>query len=68
MILGIAVPRLAYTIFATKLELTSPQLNGLGLDINNKKSVSRSSINTDLEKSIKDWGKEGLVVKWLSML
>jgi GLPGLI family protein len=68
MILGIAVPRLAYTLFATKLELTSPQLNGAGGAATSKKSVPRSAISADLEKSVKDWGKEGLVIKWFSML
>jgi GLPGLI family protein len=68
MILGIAVPRLAYTLFATKLELTTTQLNGAGGATTSKKSVPRSAISTDLEKSVKDWGKEGLVIKWFSML
>ena len=66
MILGLAVPRLALTLFATKLELTAPQL---ALNLPAKpKFVKISQIALDIEKGLKNWGKEGKAIAWISNL
>ena len=63
MILGLAVPRLALTLFATKLELVSPSLTP---KLPTKpKYVKHSQITQDVEKGLKTWGKEGKAIAWL---
>ena len=66
MILGLAVPRLALTLFATKLELTTPPL---AFNLPSKpKFVKHSQIALDVEKGLKNWGKEGKAIAWISNL
>lgn len=67
MILGIAVPRLALTIFATKLELITPNFS-IVQQAKNKKFVTRETISKELEKSLKDWGREGVFMSWMVQL
>ncbi len=63
MILGLAVPRLGLTLFATKLELVSPSLT---LKLPTKpKYVKHNQITQDVEKGLKTWGKEGKAIAWL---
>ncbi|MFM1963606.1 MAG: hypothetical protein RLZZ172_2451 [Bacteroidota bacterium] len=68
MILGIAVPRLHMTIFATKLELAN-QLNSFNYPVENKpKFVTRKKVQSDIDKGINDWGKFANLLRWNSIL
>lgn len=67
MILGLAVPRLNTTWFATKVELTEPA----GTQLNPKqkgKKVNWEQYNQSLNKAMKDWGKYGSKVIWTNLL
>jgi GLPGLI family protein len=67
MILGLAVPRLYTTWFATKVELTEPT----AADLNPKqkgKQVTRSQLTAELSKGLKDWGKDGAKRMWIAQL
>lgn len=66
MIMGLAVPRLAATWFATKLELINTPIPTPAI-VKGKK-VTWSDINNDITKGLKQWGKEGQVIAWLSTL
>ena len=63
MILGLAVPRLALTLFATKLELITPTL--MPKLPSKPKYVKYSQIAQDVEKGLKTWGKEGKAIAWI---
>jgi GLPGLI family protein len=63
MILGLAVPRLALTLFATKLELGNPNL--IPKLPTKPKYVKYGQITQDVEKGLKTWGKEGKAIAWL---
>ena len=65
MIMGLAVPRLAATWFATKLELTN---DPIPMTITKGKNANWSAINKDITKGLKNWGKEGQAIAWLSNL
>lgn len=63
LILGMAVPRLSATWFATKLELVDPtpaQLN----PVQKGKRITWGQLQTDLQKSFKDWGSEAAKRLW----
>jgi GLPGLI family protein len=65
MILGLAVPRLAATWFATKIELVNdpiPVISSKG------KKVKWGNINKELAKGLRDWGKQGHSIAWLTNL
>ena len=65
MILGIAIPRLSLTLFATKLELNN---TGVPLKIPTEKKPNythRKDVLSEIEKGIKRWGKEASLVKWI---
>lgn len=67
MILGIAIPRLSLTLFATAVErnegltITEPALP-------KGKPVRREQMSKELLKGIGDWGDYGQVVTWFSNL
>lgn len=68
MIMGIAVPRLSLTIFATKIELNN---NGAPLNIpveSKPKPVRRNQMLGEVAKGINQWGKEGNLVQWIISL
>lgn len=67
MILGLAVPRLAMTWFATKLELAEPTSQQLSPVQKGKKSDWKG-IETDMKKALKDWGKYGDRQMWRFLL
>jgi GLPGLI family protein len=67
MILGLAVPRLNTTWFATKVELTEPTPQQLNPKQKGKK-VNWATYNTSLTKAMKDWGKYGSKVIWTNLL
>lgn len=67
MILGLAVPRLYTTWFATKLELVEPTTVQLAPPQKGKK-VNWNQLYGELGKSFKDWGKDGPRMMWLVSL
>lgn len=67
MILGLAVPRLQITWFATKVTMQQPaeaQLNPK----QKGKTVNWLTFQKDMGKAMKDWGKYGAKVIWNHML
>ena len=63
MIMGLAIPRMYTTWFATKLELTEPtdqQLN----PVQKGKKVNWMQLNAELKKGMKEWGKNGHRLMW----
>lgn len=67
MILGLAVPRLQVTWFATKVELTEPTEAILNPKQKGK-TVTWEVYQKDLTRAMKDWGKYGSKVMWNSLL
>lgn len=67
MILGLAVPRLAMTWFATKVELAEPTIQQLSPTQKGKKTGWKA-LETDMKKALKDWGKYGDRQMWRLML
>jgi GLPGLI family protein len=66
MILGLAIPRLSETIYATKLELMNPEIP---TPVQGRsKVVKRNQIMADLKKGLDDWGKFGKVIVWAANL
>jgi GLPGLI family protein len=65
MILGIAIPRLYTTWFATQVELTTPE------DLEPPKKgekVNKISFREEIKKAVKDWDKTGSRVIWQTTL
>ena len=58
MILGLAIPRLYTTWFATKVELIEPKPTDFAIPSRGKK-ITNHNLQTLLQKSLKDWGKQG---------
>ncbi|NCU02861.1 MAG: GLPGLI family protein [Chitinophagaceae bacterium] len=67
MILGLAVPRLQMTWFATKVELKEPTVTAL-TPKQKGKTVTWTAYQKDLNKAMSDWGKYGAKVLWNSLL
>ena len=67
MIMGLAVPRLATTWFATKLELQNPVIASVDI-LAKGKAVQRTQINKDLNKGLTGWGKMGKIIVWIASL
>jgi GLPGLI family protein len=67
MILGLAIPRLYTTWFATKVQLIEPTAGDLAVPSKGKK-VNTKSLEATLQRSLKDWGKEGQKNIWWVML
>jgi GLPGLI family protein len=67
MILGLAVPRLQTTWFATKVTLTQPAERQLNPKQKGK-TVTWQAYKKDLLNAMKDWGKFGSKVLWTSFL
>ena len=68
MILGIAVPRLHMTLFATRLEQAN-QLSSITYPAENKpRFVTRKRVQSDIEKGVNDWGKFANLLRWNSLL
>lgn len=66
MILGIAIPRVSTTWFATKLELVEVTPKNLAPPTKGKKT-DLSNLNARLKESMKDWGKWGERHIWTIM-
>jgi GLPGLI family protein len=67
MILGLAVPRLYSTWFATKVELNSPAASSFTLN-NKGKKIQRRELAPLLTSTFTDWGKRGQKFIWWSIL
>ena len=67
MILGIAVPRLGTTIFATSISLQVAPNYVLPTLSKPKKSTIKQ-LDADLVKTTKDWGKEAAAILWFLKL
>ncbi|MBC7588326.1 MAG: GLPGLI family protein [Chitinophagaceae bacterium] len=67
MILGIAVPRLNTTWFATKVELVEIKETDLAIPKKGKKS-NYAELQQQLKKSTKDWGKNAERSIWKMMI
>lgn len=64
MILGLAIPRLGTTWYATKVETTAPTTNQLNPKQKGR-AVNWMQMNKELAKAMKDWGKWGEKRMWL---
>jgi GLPGLI family protein len=67
LILGLAIPRLYTTWFATKLELVDPtpaQLN----PAQKGKKVNWAQLGEELNKGLKNWGSDGSLRIWMASL
>ncbi|MDQ6815198.1 MAG: GLPGLI family protein [Bacteroidota bacterium] len=67
MILGVAIPRMHTTWFATKLVTSDPKLNALAPPKKGKKTNVRD-LKTTLFNSMKQWGKYGQRNTWSIMI
>lgn len=67
MILGIAIPRLSLTLFATSVE-RGESLTMSDPVLPKSRPVRRDQLSKELLKGIGDWGDYGQVVYWLSQL
>jgi GLPGLI family protein len=67
MILGLAVPRLHATWYATKVELTEPAAADITAPLKGKKANNEELVQK-LKTSMKDWGKFGQHAQWEIML
>ncbi len=67
MILGLAIPRLYTTWFASKLELLEPANDQLNPTLKGTK-INRRQLLNEIKKGMKDWGKEGEKRIWQSQL
>ena len=67
MILGLAVPRLHTTWFATKIDVTEPKPEELAPPVKGKKANNEELVQK-LKSSMKDWGKWGQHAQWQILL
>lgn len=67
MILGLAIPRLYTTWFATKVELVSPPATEFTMATKGKKTTE-TDLQKTLQSSLKDWGKQGQRNIWWTLL
>ncbi|MDZ4070687.1 MAG: GLPGLI family protein [Sediminibacterium sp.] len=67
MILGLAVPRLHTTWFATKVELIEPTPGQLFPSQKGKKATWQQ-VSADLNKAMKDWGRGADRILWSALL
>lgn len=67
MILGMAIPRLYTTWFATKVDLVEFEESVLKESKKGKK-VTYAELENELSKSLKDWGNYGITTIWWAML
>ena len=67
MILGLAVPRLYTTWFATRVELAEPPATSFTINPKGKK-ITSPELTPFLKSTFTDWGKRGQKFIWWSML
>ncbi len=67
MILGLALPRLNTTWFATKVQLEGVKTTDFAPPVKGKKTTM-SELKVSIQKSLKDWGKYAARNIWLIMI
>ncbi len=67
MILGVAMPRVHLTIFATKLEMVDPKENDFK-PLTKGKKVNVVTLKTTMAESLKRWGKYAQRYLWLTSI
>ena len=67
MILGIAIPRLSFTLFATSVE-RGEEASVPEPVVPKGRPVRRDQLSKELMKGVGDWGDYGQVISWLSSL
>jgi GLPGLI family protein len=68
MIMGIAIPRLSLTLFATKIELNNAGTL-LNVPIEKKPNyVRRKEVVSEVATGTKQWGKQSNVLQWIVFL
>ena len=65
MILGLAIPRLASTWFATKVENVPVTI---ATPTSKSKKISRVEMNKEISKATKSWGKYAATLQWITNL
>jgi len=69
MILGIVIPRINYTYFATKVETTVIDDKTFKLQpLKKAKVVDRTNLLKEVEEAVNDWGKWGRKIYWRVVL
>lgn len=69
MIMGIVIPRMHTTFFATKVETQIPDRNEFAIrPTKGSKQVSFLSYREELLRDIKNWGKDNMKIFWKAML
>ena len=68
MILGIAIPRLHTTWFASKVQLTEPVSKDFEVNTRGTTKTNIPKLKNTLRSSLKDWGKYGERNTWWVML
>ena len=68
MILGIAIPRLHTTWFATKVQLTEPVAKDFEISARGTSKTDIPKLKSTLRSSLKDWGKYGERNTWWVLL
>lgn len=67
MILGLAVPRLSTTWYATKVQLLEPTIQQLSPTQKGKKTDWKG-LEASMKKALKEWGKHGSLQMWRLLL
>jgi GLPGLI family protein len=68
MILGIAIPRLSTTWFATKVQLTQPAQKDFEINSKGTTKINAQKLRSTLKMSLKNWGKYGERNTWWVLL
>lgn len=68
MILGIAVPRLHMTLFATQIEFVNQVPTVPFAPESKAKYVTFDKVKADIDKAVNDWGKYANALRWESLL
>jgi GLPGLI family protein len=67
MILGLAIPRMSTTWYATKLEWVEPSTTQLAAPTKGKKTTY-ANLQKIISQTVEDWGKWGRKFSWQAML
>src|SRR6476620_5444677 len=68
MILGLAIPRLHTTWFATKIQLAAPVAKDFEVPTRGTTKTDEAKLKSTLKSSLKDWGKFGERNTWWVLL
>jgi GLPGLI family protein len=69
MILGVVIPRMNLTYFATKVESAVVPAQEFALpDVKRSKPVNSNTFREEILKAVKDWGEHGGKIYWKVML